>query len=1073
MGRKSSDTVSNAVIDAIKGIRDTKLYNGHWINEDVMTQLLQVDDNSTQILITSSCLRNTFSVRSKYKYVNDLTTANPLCIYKREKRKTIDTQYKRIYYFYFSIDSTSIPPEDTDWYSTSVNDLSCFSIRCSHRLNKHLQSLDQQIETQNKRHKTNRMSSVSIPTEATTNTVTHIGQINNETQQETQQVSVNEKSNLLSEQIKQYNKWDSPEALSLFVTGTRRGMKQRDKDRDIHDVKNHVRMQIRLLQDAYLSPRGWKRIVDDEDKADLCTSNDIYMLRLKSKYLAMTLRLALQYYEHTDNFLTIIEKAISKIDAFEYDDDADTTPQCKSHSRISRSKTIMEWLLIFRRSNSFPNPSRSRTQSWKSRLPFIFENNPDLHEAFLTYAKSNLNILSGQMLHSYLFDTAIPSVISKIKEARNVSDYSVADFLNENKLHTLTPRTIYNWLHHMGFKYSDSKKSYYVDSHEKPENVRYRSKFIDRYKTYELRCHRWIQIPVDRYERLVEKGELSSNCGYMYEDSSGNSMVELHVDDHPIFQKESNNLPYGGRLSVRKDPLEKPLMILGQDECIFKQFTLTTKSWTDPDGTRSLLPKDDGQGVMVSSFVCRELGFGYKPTPQQLSLVNAKRKIGSRKRYADEDAAIELNGTSSKADLKTSPFTRKLTYGANKDGYWSYEHMVVQLEDCLDVLQVLFPTFDFLFLFDHSNGHDRMQPRGLNISKISKNYGGKQPMMRDSTITDTTCFGPYHNRTYPLQLNGTQVMTFTDKDEGPFYLTPEQRERRKYDICTGKMIEKYYVKSRLVEMLQEMNIKNPIGSFKELQRQCIQLGLPVKYTEEKLVRGWANKAKGAFQVLYERGWIDPHDYKQYTEKGQVGDMGMVLEETSINMLMKKQSDFLHELTLLQYYGKKLGVQVDRTPKCHPEMAGEGIEYLWALAKLYYRYAPLSEKRTKKGFQELVDKCLSNVNLTLSRARTSSRRAREYMLVYKAFESLDIKQYQNTNNREHNSAKKENINSNSVYINYNLIEKSIKVYKTHRNAKDFDTRFIERLQLDKDQVSFVKDVVGKMKKNGLTPALKIS
>jgi hypothetical protein len=152
------------------------------------------------------------------------------------------------------------------------------------------------------------------------------------------------------------------------------------------------------------------------------------------------------------------------------------------------------------------------------------------------------------------------------------------------------------------------------------------------------------------------------------------------------------------------------------------------------------------------------------------------------------------------------------------------------------------------------------------------------------------------------------------------------------------MVEKYYVKSRLVEMLQEMNIKNLIGNIKQLQGQCIQLGLPMKYSEEKLTWGWANKkSKGAFQVLYEHGWIDPHNYKQYTEKGQVGDMGMVLEETSINMLMKRQSDFLHELTLFQYYGQKLGVLIDRTPKCHPEMAAEGIEYLWALAKLYYRY----------------------------------------------------------------------------------------------------------------------------------------
>jgi hypothetical protein len=310
MGRKSSNMVSKAMINAVTSIKDTKLYNGHWINEDTMTQLLQVDDTSTELPITSSCLRSTFSVRSKYKYVNDLTTANPLYIYKREKRKTI------ICYFYFSLDSNSIPPENPDWYSRSVHDLSCFTIQCSCRLNTHLESLDQQIETQNKRHdKTNRISSVSTPTEAMTNTVTHIGQTNNETQQETQQVSVSEKSNLLSEQIKQCNKWDSPEALSLFVTGTRRGIKQRDSRNKQdspanHNVKNHVRMQIQLLVDAHLSPGGWKCVIDNEDKANLCTSDDIYILRLKSKYLATTLHLALQCYEYTNNFLAIVQKAI-------------------------------------------------------------------------------------------------------------------------------------------------------------------------------------------------------------------------------------------------------------------------------------------------------------------------------------------------------------------------------------------------------------------------------------------------------------------------------------------------------------------------------------------------------------------------------------------------------------------------------------------------------------------------------------------------------------------------------------------------------------------------------------------
>ena len=34
-------------------------------------------------------------------------------------------------------------------------------------------------------------------------------------------------------------------------------------------------------------------------------------------------------------------------------------------------------------------------------------------------------------------------------------------------------------------------------------------------------------------------------------------------------------------------------------------------------------------------------------------------------------------------------------------------------------------------------------------------------------------------------------------------------------------------------------------------------------------------------------------------------------------------------------GRRLGVKVERTPKFHCEMAGEGIEYDWALCKAKY------------------------------------------------------------------------------------------------------------------------------------------
>jgi hypothetical protein len=140
----------------------------------------------------------------------------------------------------------------------------------------------------------------------------------------------------------------------------------------------------------------------------------------------------------------------------------------------------------------------------------------------------------------------------------------------------------------------------------------------------------------------------------------------------------------------------------------------------------------------------------------------------------------------------------------------------------------------------------------------------------------------------------------------------------------------------------------------QLRAQCRLLNLPVDYTEDVIEEGWLNKTKGSLQILYKRGFIDPDNIGQYTDKGTVGNMGLLDESTSLKLLLQKQPDFSTELTLLQFYREKMGVLVDRTPKCHPEIAGEGIEYLWALAKLYYHNQPLSRKRSKKKFRDLVD-----------------------------------------------------------------------------------------------------------------------
>ena len=98
-------------------------------------------------------------------------------------------------------------------------------------------------------------------------------------------------------------------------------------------------------------------------------------------------------------------------------------------------------------------------------------------------------------------------------------------------------------------------------------------------------------------------------------------------------------------------------------------------------------------------------------------------------------------------------------------------------------------------------------------------------------------------------------------------------------------------------------------------------------------------------------------------------------------------DFINETGQLAFIAEKLGVDIDFSPKCHPELAGEGIEYSWGFAKRMYRREWLwqdDKDRKRKDFFDLVRKVLSgkdNGALNKERIRRMGGRARGYIVAY--------------------------------------------------------------------------------------------
>ncbi len=264
--------------------------------------------------------------------------------------------------------------------------------------------------------------------------------------------------------------------------------------------------------------------------------------------------------------------------------------------------------------------------------------------------------------------------------------------------------------------------------------------------------------------KLEEEEGIELAHGYHYVDPESQvRMVELHVDDHHAFQDKMNlTSRFGGKLSVQKQAEEKPIICFGQDEAIMKQYCFTTKAWTAPTGQKAIVPKDEGMGVMISAFVSREFGFGIKLTQEQLSLVNQARR-GTK--YSDELASKETSGKADKLPLTSSPFVIEFEYGANNQGYWRYDHMILQFEDCIDVVRTLWPEFEYVFLFDHSCGHDRQRPDGLTTTGLNKGFGGAQPKMRDTKI-GADDVGKYATG-LTLKVGELQSLQFLPHDVGP------------------------------------------------------------------------------------------------------------------------------------------------------------------------------------------------------------------------------------------------------------------------------------------------------------------
>ena len=137
----------------------------------------------------------------------------------------------------------------------------------------------------------------------------------------------------------------------------------------------------------------------------------------------------------------------------------------------------------------------------------------------------------------------------------------------------------------------------------------------------------------------------------------------------------------------------------------------------------------------------------------------------------------------------------------------------------------------------------------------------------------------------------------------------------------------------------------------------------------------------------------------------------------------------HLMHLISTKNKDLpNISILITPKYHCEIAGEGIEYDWAITKKFYQNIPLPDKVTKEKFHQCFRDSINAVSIKNS--QLFSAKARKYMLTY--------------------------LNLEPKKVTYDNIERFVKNLSSHHNVYKQDTSYIDKLW--RNTVGFTAPVV---------------
>ena len=490
---------------------------------------------------------------------------------------------------------------------------------------------------------------------------------------------------------------------------------------------------------------------------------------------------------------------------------------------------------------------------------------------------------------------------------------------------------------------------------------------------------------------------------------------------------------------------QKKLIQFGHDEAVFWCNLQSGMEWTI-DGERRLRPKTQGQGIMVSSIIDEQRGFGIPVTDDEWALL---KDIYEEYHTQHQWFVIPEPLDGHRRQIGTVFFAygsantnRHEASNALRSGWWNCEKFKIQCAFLIACFEILYPGYQLLFQIDQSSGHMSKGGDTLDATHIGINDGGLTKDGKNKTgLRNTTVhledFGPYLG-------DGHRAAGMIDPSNPVQYgCYPDVgNEDDRYDACgphyhqpRGSVIKVTVPAGWQLGMKLDIDLNNKATNHRIIRGCNVKhYAVDVPDTAAKvgetfevdlLRKGhewWRGMRKGRRQLLYEMGQIDPsYDAKEFgnswvsdwgkkgktpyipsekearTKSKKVQSNGTVVWKKNATAFLQARRDFKEEKSVIEKLFVDAGHLVIASPKYHPEIAGLGIEYCWGKAKYEFRNN-VNDSEAKnlhrnvlvslgaKDFKQFLkpDGKVCAAPLPVGRVRKFARKARTYCNLFSFF-----------------------------------------------------------------------------------------